>query len=203
MARIDAPQLINLTITLFNDIAFDAPQFTEFITRTPGLKPVKNAHVVFGNHACMVNSSSPTFRYEVRISCRELDWQVSSLEQLCALHLSSPSVLEDLYIYEFLPMQDNIENTLWIELLNRFTTVKNLYISKKLASYIVAALQEFVEGRTIEVLPTLQNIFLEEVEPGGRVQEDIGRIVAARQLSGHNITVSRWEGHQTEKWMLF
>ena len=198
VARINAPKLIYLAIAFFDEIVFDTTQLTQFITRTPGLKPVENAHLIFGNRGCMVNSSSQRFRYEVRISCRELDWQVSSLEQLCALHLSSPSVLEDLYIYEHLTMgqpdwQDNTENTLWLELLHRFTTVKNLYISKEFAPHIVAALQELVGGRTTEVLPTLQNIFLEEVEPGGRVQEDIGRIVSARQLSGHTITVSHWE----------
>ena len=106
--------------------------------------------------------------------------------------------MEDLYIYERLyeqppDWQDNIENMLWLDLLHRFTTVKNLYLSKEFAPRIVAALQELVGGRTTEVLPTLQNIFLEEVKPGGRVQEDIGKIVAARRLSGHTITVSHWE----------
>jgi hypothetical protein len=179
----------------FNDVVFDAPQFIQFISRTPTLKAVENAHVVFGHLKAIINSSS---RYEVGISCRELDWQVSSLEQLCSSHFPPLSTLEDLYIYERLygeqpDWQDNIENTLWLELLHRFTTVRNIYLSKEFAQRIVAALQELVGGRTTEVLPTLQNIFLEEVEPGGHVQEDIGRIVAARQLSGHTITVSHWK----------
>ena len=206
VARIDAPQLNSLHMTFFNDIVFDAPQFTQFISRTPTLKAVENAHVVFGHRKATINSS-PRYetRYEVGILCRELDWQVSSLEQLCASHFPPLSTLEDLYIYECLYgeqqyWQDNIENMLWLELLHRFTTVKNLYLSKEFARRIVAALQELVGGRTTEVLPTLQNIFLEEVEPGGRVQEDIGRIVAARQLSGHTITVSHWKRDPTREW---
>jgi hypothetical protein len=198
VARIDAPQLIYLKITFFNDILFDAPQFIQFISRTPTLKAVENAHVVFGYHTACVNSSSQTSRYEVGFSCKELDWQVSSLEQICASHLAPLSTLEDLYIYERLyglqpDWQDNIENTLWLELLHPFTSVKNLYLSKEFAPRIVAALQELVGGRTTEVLPTLQNIFLEEIQPAGRVQEDIGRFVGARQLSGHSITVSHWQ----------
>ena len=197
VARIDAPRLHDLHITFFNDIVFDAPQSIQFISRTPTLKPLENAHVVFGHSNAIINSSQ-TSHCEVEISCRELDWQVSSLEQLCASHLPSLSTLEDLYIYrrryEMQPdWRDNIENTLWLDLLHRFATVKNLYLSKEFAPRIVAALQELVGGRTTEVLPTLQNIFLEEVEPGGRVQEDIGNIVAARRLSGHTITVSHWE----------
>ena len=199
VARIDAPQLKKLHITFFNDDVFDAPQFIQFISRTPTLKAVENAHVVFGGRKAIINSS---YRCEVGISCRELDWQVSSLEQLCASHLPPLSTLEDLYIYECLygeqpDWQDNIENTLWLDLLHRFTTVKNLYLSEEFAPRIVAALQELVGGRTTEVLPTLQNIFLEEVEPGGRVQEDIGKIVAARQVSGHTITVSYWKRDPT------
>ena len=202
VARIDAPQLNNLYIMLFNDVVFDAPQFIQFISHTPMLKAVKNAHVVFGHGIAIINCSSQTSRYQVEvtvgISCRELDWQVSSLEQLCASHFPPLSTLEDLYIYERLyagqpGWQDNIENTLWIDLLHRFTTVKNLHLSKEFAPHIVPALQELIEGRMTEVLPTLQNIFLEEIEPGGRVQEDIGRFVAARRLSGHTITVSLWE----------
>ena len=212
VARIDAPQLDILRITFFNDVVFDAPQFIQFISRTPTLKPLENAHVVFGNRGGIVKCSSQTSRYQVEvtvvISCRELDWQVSSLEQLCLSHLPSLSTLEDLYVYEALPggqpdWQDNIENTLWLDLLHRFSTVKNLYLSKEFAPRIVAALQELDGGRTTEVLPTLQNIFLEEVEPGGRVQEDIGRIVAVRQISGHTITVSHWERDPIQELNLF
>jgi hypothetical protein len=208
VARIDAPRLFNLHMTFFNDVVFDAPQFIQFISRTPTLKALDNAHVVFGHRKAIINSSSQTSGCQVGISCRELDWQVSSLEQLCLSHLPSLSTLEDLYVYEALPgeqpdWQDNIENTLWLDLLHRFSTVKNLYLSKEFAPRIVAALQELDGGRTTEVLPTLQNIFLEEVEPGGRVQEDIGRIVAARQVSGHTITVSHWERDPIQELDLF
>ena len=207
VARIDAPQLNNLYITFFNDIVFDAPQFIQFISRTPTLKPVENAHVIFGHGKAIINSS---YCYEVGISCRELDWQVSSLEQLCASHFPPLSTLEDLYIYERLygeqpDWQDNIENTLWLELLHRFTTVKNLYLSKEFAPHIVAALQELqvVGDRMTEVLPTLRNVFLEELEPGGRVQEDIAKFVAARRLSGHSMTVSHWERDPRQEWDLY
>jgi F-box-like len=208
VARIDAPQLNNLHIMLFNDVVFDAPQFIQFISRTPTLKAVENAHVVFGHRKAIINCSSQTSPYQVQVtvgvSCRELDWQVSSLEQLYASHFPPLSTLEDLYIYEPLDgeqpdWRDNIENTLWLDLLHRFSTVKNLYLSKEFAPRIVAALQELGVLRTTEVLPTLQNIFLEEVEPAGRAQEDIGRIVTARRLFGHTITVSHWERDPTQE----
>jgi hypothetical protein len=54
------------------------------------------------------------------------------------------------------------------------------------------ALQELVGDRMTEVLPTLQNIFLEEPHLSGPVQEGIQRLVATRQVSSHPIAVSRW-----------
>jgi hypothetical protein len=71
--------------------------------------------------------------------------------------------------------------------------VKNLYLSKELAPSVVPALQDLVGGRTTEVFPNLQNIFLEELQESGPVQEGIGKFIGARQATGHPITVSRWD----------
>jgi hypothetical protein len=198
VARIDAPR-VNLDITFFNDIVFDTPQFVQFIGRTPTLKVLKAARVVFRDHAAFINFSSQTSDYkslEVKVSCRELDWQVSSLEQVCTSCLPPLSTSEELYIFrDLFPspcLQDNIENTVWLELLHPFTAVKNLYLSKEFASHIMPALQELVGVRTAEVLPALQNIFLEGLEASGPVQEGIRQFVTMRQVTSHPIAVSRW-----------
>ena len=72
---------------------------------------------------------------------RELDWQVSSMEQVCTSCLPPLLNLEHLYIYENprwrQHWQDNIENALWLELLRPFTSVKNLFLSKDFARRIV------------------------------------------------------------------
>ena len=74
----------------------------------------------------------------------------------------------------------------WLELLLLFPAVKNLYLSKIFAPRIVTALQEIVGT---EVLPNLQKIIL-ELEPLGRFQKNIEQFGAARELSGHSITIS-------------
>ena len=199
VARIDAPRLHELSITFFNDIVFDAPQFMQFISRTPTLKALENASVVFWNSNATIYLSSATSgggSLKVNISCRDLDWQVSSLEQVCTLCLPPLSTLEDLSIdhgtFSYPHWHDNIDNQLWLELLRALTSVKRLYMSKEIAPRIVPALRELVDGRTMAVLPALQNIFLDELQ-SGPVQENIGKFVAARLLSGHFITVSHWE----------
>ena len=209
VAYINAPRLNELSVTFFNDIVFHTPQFIQFIKRTPSLEALENARVVFADNTARVDFSSKKSDYRLLntgISCSESDWQVSSLEQVCTLCLPPLFTTEDLYIHED-PYsrphwQDNIENTLWLELLLPFATVKNLYLSKEFAPRIVSALQELVGSRTMEVLPALQNIFLEELQSSGPVQEGIGKFVDARQPSGHSITISLWERVQDQAYQI-
>jgi hypothetical protein len=77
--------------------------------------------------------------------------------------------------------------------------VKNLYLSKELVLHIAPALQELVGGRTTEVFPNLQNIFLEKLQPSETVQEGVEKFVAERQVAGHPISVSRWNRDRNRK----
>jgi len=59
---------------------------------------------------------------------------------------------------------------------------------------IAPALQELVGERVTEVLPALQSLFLRGSHPSGPVRKAIRKFVTARQLAGHPIIVSRWDG---------
>jgi hypothetical protein len=203
VASIDTPQLDFLDITFFNDIIFDTPQFIQFISRTPTLRALEEARIELWDGSAGANFSSQRSGYgnlDVTILCRGLDWQLSSLEQVCTscLPLRVLSMLEDLYFFENpysqLDRKDNLdsENGPWL-LLHPFTAVKNLYLSKEFAPLIAFVLQERAESRTAQVLPALRNIFLEGFESSEPVQEGIGQFVAARQVTGHPIAVSRWD----------
>ena len=118
MALIDAPRLNELYITFFNQIVFETPQFIQFINRTPTLRSLEKAYVTFGNDAAMVNLSSltPIYReFYVKIPCRELDWQVSSLEQVCTSSLPPLSILEDLYIHKVQHSRSDVPARLGLE----------------------------------------------------------------------------------------
>ena len=190
---IDTPQLNRLDITLFNQIDFDAPRLAQFINRTP--KPGKrDATVLFSVDSVVVELPPGTFK--IAISCREPDWQLSSIEQVCNSSLHPLSTVEHLYIehkYRQLAWKiDAIESTVWLQFLLPFTSVKDLYLSKEFAPGISATLKELIGGRITEVLPCLQNIFVEGLMPGP-FQESIGQFVAARQISDHPIAISAWE----------
>jgi hypothetical protein len=181
LARIDAPRLTKMHITLFNEIVFDLPQFFQFISRRPTLRAQEKGHITFSPTAITIRFPPQTSDYgvlSVNIPCTAPDWQLSALEQLCSSSLPTVSTLEDLYVFEDLECQpgrfDSVENTLWLELLHPFAAVKNIYLCKKSVLHIAPAMQELVGARTTEVLPTLENIFLEGLQPSGPLHSPEG-----------------------------
>ena len=203
-ACIDAPQLHVLIIAFFNDIEFNTPQIMQFISRTLARRSrafQKGNIILKDRDATLYISDDMTLG--VKILCRGLEWQVLSLGQVCTSSLPPLSKLGDLYIYDLPHSQpdwkDVIENGLWLQLLHPFTAVKNLYLSEQFAPRIGPALQELAEGGTTEVLPDLQNIFLEGLESSGSVQEGMGKFVAARHVAGRPIAVSSWVNSDTDK----
>ena len=203
VTSIDAPQL-SLQITFLNQIIFDTPKLIQFISRTSTLKAPETARVIFEyglyGATASIELLSRAFapgQLKVVIPCKSLDWQVSSMEQVCTSCLPSLSTLEVPYItgrsWGLYLYGKDVENTMWLELFQPFIAVKKLYLSRIFAGRIVSALQELVGGRTTEVLPSLQNVFLEGLQTSGPVQEGIQQFVAMRQAS-HPIVVSPWDG---------
>jgi hypothetical protein len=205
VARIDAPLLKRLGITFFNQILFDTPQLVQFISRISALKAPEKANIVLWNSSVTIDLSPRVFDYRylnVRILCETPDWQVSSLEQVCTWCFPPLSTLEDLYICgDPFPRSNwqsnlaNLENRLWLELLRPFTAVKNLYLSKEFGLRIIPSLEELVGERTAELLPALQDIFMESLDTSDPVQKAIQQFVSTRQAS-QPIAVSHWDGRE-------
>jgi hypothetical protein len=201
VARIDSPLLDYLDVTLFHQLVFDTPQLIQFITRTPNLKACDQAYVCLSRLDVEVTfPRTPSDSYtglRLEISCREPEWQLSAMSQACTSFFprSFIHMVEQLSIrerkYSILEWQDDIEDSQWLELLHPFTAVKNLYLCKDIAPRIAPYLQELVGGRTTEVLPALQSLFLEELHPSGPFEEAIGKFAAARQLSNHPVAISQ------------
>ena len=83
VACIDAPRLNTLWITFFNDIAFDAPQLMQFISRALTSRALEIAHITLWDDRANLRFTSQTSddgRLSVNILCQGLGWQVSSLE---------------------------------------------------------------------------------------------------------------------------
>ena len=199
VARIDAPLLDTLYITFFHQLIFDTPQIAQFFARTPNFQSLVGAHIVFSDHHVVVTSPRG---FQLGVRCKHSDWQLSSLAQVCTS--SFPQVLirtvEHLHIseakFERPRWQDDIEGSQWVEALRPFTALKDLHVSREFLPRIAPALQELPGEPVTEVLPALQSLFLEEVNPSGPVREAMDKFVAARHLAGHPITVSHWDRKQ-------
>ena len=203
LARIDARQVYMLSIMFFNDIHFDTPELTEFISRTPKLGVYREAHLIFTGRQAAVRllpqpKRSNDRMVHVNIFCQVSDWQLSFLAQMCTLPFRPLLTMENLYIYyedlyPQLDWKDDIEDTEWLDLLHPFTVVKNLYLSREFAPRIAPALQKLTGERTTEVFPALQNLFLEGFQPSEPVQQSIARFISARQLINQPIVISVWD----------
>jgi len=206
VAQINAPLLDIIEIMFFDQPIFDISYLPLFISGAEKLSVLNQADIILDSRSVVVKLSSQRGevnrpRLTLGISSIESDWQLSSLVQVCGLSLPPLSTLEQLDILEGRYLRprwqdDNTEITHWQALLHLFTAVKKLFLSEKLALHVAFALQELTEEGVTEVLPALQNVFLEGLQPSGALQEAIGQFVAARQFPDCPLTVNRWERGQ-------
>lgn len=105
------------------------------------------------------------------------------MAQLCLSSLHLPSALECLDIHKgferALGWHDQNKDVQWLDLLHPFTGLKDLHLDKGVMPYYTLALQELVGERVTDVLPMLQNLFIEELEPSGPMWEALRQFAAA------------------------
>ena len=157
VSRIDAPLLDNSTMTFFNQLIFDTPLLRHFISRTGTFEAPHRAYVAFSDDRVTVTlfGRKGTADHEVLqlgISCRASDWQVSSLSQICSSSLPPFVTFKRLDIRNMRQnWQDDMENEQWLELLQPFTSVKDLALSRQWVRRVAPALRELAGERTTEV----------------------------------------------------
>ena len=200
LSQIETPALNKSYLTFFNKLVFDTPLLGHFIRRTKAFMTIHTARVEFSSSDVGVTFSgreetddNDDGALDVHISCKPLDWQLSALAQVLNSFLSSLPTLESLEIAVMREdWQGEIEVTQWQEFLHPFTSVKEMTLVREGSVRLIApAIQELSGERATEVLPALQNLFLdtEDWRPSGPVKESIGQFIATRQLYGHPVTV--------------
>ena len=206
VARIDVPLLDSISITFFDEeLRSNIPQLAGFMRRTTRFQALNETHVdlyldsEFYYWGIQVGSLPLTQtaddKTKLRIVCDDLDRLLLSVAQVCPSFFPSIYMVEHLHFHELPPewLYDAKYNLSWLEILHPFTGVKNLYLSRIFAQFIALALQDLVEERVTDVLPALEGLFLEDLHPSGPVEEAIEKVVTARRLSGHPVTVSHWK----------
>jgi len=206
VANIDTPLLNSMSLSFFMRYTYNTPQLSKFISCTNQLRSFRRVDAVFYKHTIKVKLYLQTdltadSALDLEILCRDPDQRLSSLVQLCQ-SLPSLSILERLHIrrgqHEESALPYNIENAGWLELLGRFAGVKNLYITEPLGLPVMSAFA----GNGVTVLPALQNIFLEGLQPSGSLRDNVDQLIAARQsISVHHLNVWLDRLQEINRWV--
>jgi hypothetical protein len=197
VSRIDAPLLSQSRIRFFNQLVFDTPFLRHFISRTETFHKFHRARILFSTDAAAVlfHQDTSAESLELWISCKESDWQLSSLSVVCSSSVPPIPTLQRLEISDHgQHWYEDMEHFQWLEILSLFTSVKDLVISTDLVRVVAPALQQLARESVTGVLPALQNIFLDDLHLPIPIQDAIGQFIAARQLSGHPVNVLRRDG---------
>ena len=135
VSQINTPIPNDIAIKIFNQLVFDSLLLSDFICRTETFKPLNQARIsVFSKFIHITSSQEKgeavSVALALQISCSALDWQLSSLGQICSIALPHTGALRHLEIrHEGRLGQDDMDSSQWLELLHPFTSVKDLILS--------------------------------------------------------------------------
>jgi F-box-like len=206
LARIDAPRLGYLFVTFFMDLNFYVPQLHRLIGHTEEFKTFDYGDVSFCNSTILLTlyprpgALNRIRQLELEIKCSELDEQLSSLVQVCSPSFPLISTLEGLEIrgygyYSAPDWQDDMENAQWLELLNLFPALEDLYVTDEIAPRVCGALQGLSGERATEVLPALRYLFVDvDKVQSESIRRSMMPFLVIRLLSGHPLVFDRWGG---------
>ncbi|KAH9178396.1 hypothetical protein EDB89DRAFT_1171618 [Lactarius sanguifluus] len=159
VGRIDAPRLEDINITFFNQPTLDASQLGLFIDRIETLRSPLRAEILSSGDSISVTftrSEALSTRLGLQVSCRQLDWQLSSISQICEPFSSFLSSVEDLVIKTIEPssVPDDMDDEQWLRLIRAFDGAKDFHVGGKLATDILRALRpEDAKHTTCAPLP--------------------------------------------------
>ena len=210
VAQINIPLLHHLEIIFFDKAFFETSQLNQFVGRTEDFNIPRRTLLDFDTYSDEARFSLSNDPVEGTTlvfptsKTTEIDFQLRFLHILSRsspspLQLSSLGKLEILMGYTDYASDD----IPWLELLHPFTAVTDLYLGSRAELHLARTLQELTEDTAADVLPALQRIFVDDCEQSGNAdaQGAIGSFIAARQSSGHPVTVHNWEsGSGEEVW---
>jgi len=191
-------------IRYFNQLIFHIPQLVQFIKRTENIGSFNQADVSLRYDNVMISLvTSKMGVYILQTSCHEVDWQLSSLAQLCSqLHrlVSRVECLDiDMTMNPRTNWQDNMDAIQWLEFFETFTAVNTLRLGREILPSVLSALEGLSADSAAEVLPALRDLWFDNnLEQPSSVREAIKVFLTARQHSDCTVAVHHWERQQDQ-----
>ena len=197
VARIDAPRLGDIEIRLFSQPTMDASQLSQFIQRTEIHTSLSHAEIETSAHAISISftDSDMSTPLRLQISCKQLDWQLSCMAQIC--DRISPFLFHvgDLGIHVAQPPdeQDDVDGEQWLDFLRsfKFGGAESFRVNGELTAGILCALGPANEGSTTTMLPSLRQVYLEKsIAMGGPSWDSVQSFVTSRWISSRPVEVN-------------
>ncbi|KAI9434181.1 hypothetical protein H4582DRAFT_2075482 [Lactarius indigo] len=189
VARIDAPRLGDIDIKFFGQPTLDASQLGLFINRIEMQRSPLRAEILSSRDSISVTFTQPrvpSTRFGLQVSCEQLDWQLSSISQICD-HFSSLLIsVEDLGVKTIGPsnVPDDMDDELWLRLIRTFDGIKDFRVAGNHVTDILHALYPADKGHKT-VLPSLRNLHVQEPSGSsvqGPLQDSVESFVIQRRL---------------------
>jgi hypothetical protein len=195
LCRITTPRLEKLQILLFKQLTFSVPRLPQFLNTTEILR-FDNARIVFKDKAVdvlMFFREANMSAFRVWVDCWHLDWQVSSVAQICNALSQVFSVVEHLTLEHEVHGQsseehNHVDRIEWRKLLRSFSNVKTFRVEDGLVEQLSRCLRLEDGELPLELLPELQEL----VYFGSRDTGDaFTSCLDARQNAGRPVTLVR------------
>ncbi|KAH9059961.1 hypothetical protein EDB87DRAFT_680662 [Lactarius vividus] len=193
VARIDAPSLEDIDITFFSQPTMDASQLGRFIERTELQTSFSQADVQTSEHAISISftSSGNSTPLRLQISCKQLDWQLSSMAQVC--NQISPFLfrINNLGVNTTRPSTrlDEVDGEQWLELVRAFGGATAFRVAGELTIDIVCALGP-ADGEHATVLPALRYLLVNSMTMNEPSWDALLSFINSRSLSGRPMQVN-------------
>jgi hypothetical protein len=197
VSRIDAPNLRDIDITFFGQPTMDAAQLGRFINRIEMMNSHRRADILTSERAISVSftqSNGPT-TLELRIPCEQIDWQLSSMTQICNHFCPFLFRVEDVLIDTTRPSsgQDDLVGEQCVELIRTFSDAKDVRVPVEFMTNTLAALSSV----DTPVLPALLNLHVQEPKYADEAElsaDFVASLVTARQLSSCPVQIcTSWQ----------
>ncbi|KAH8984711.1 hypothetical protein EDB92DRAFT_2033247 [Lactarius akahatsu] len=192
VTRIDTPRLGDIEIRFFNQLIFHISQLCCFIDRIEMYKPHRRAEILSSEHAISVTFTQPEAdaRLTLEISSEQLDWQLSSMAQICDQFSSSGFFfgVGDLHINTTQPSsgQDDGDSEHWPGLIHSFIGVERLSLAGQLMTNILRTLR--AADQETSPLSALKYLCI-QCPVSSTLQAAIRSFVIPRRPSGRHINV--------------
>lgn len=195
LGRMTTPVLKVFDLWLPFQLSYSIQNLTQFVSVTRNLRGYI-ARLSFGHETTLAMYSSEwakTSTFYVGVSCRRLDWQVSSMAQVSNTAAPVLSSVEYLTIgsgthWVLLEGHNEVDRAQWNDLLRPFANVKMLQVHHDFVWDISNSLQLGDEESPIGLFPELKEIRYDEVT---ETRSAFATFIDARQNAGRPVTLNR------------